>query len=237
MPVSYLEMEGIGRVAVRSDARIRQMSIQISARRGVWLNVPYGVSAKHAVEFLREKRDWIMTQIPRVQEMRRRREIDVTDGKEIRTRLYTVRMKLAEADFATYKTEGRTLTLFVPRGYEEERRMKVARNFLQWIYRREAMEVLPPRVKKWAEQGGFRYTRLSFRNNVSNWGSCSVENHISLNIKLMTCPDELIDYVIVHELCHTVEKNHSAAFWALVEHFCPDYRLRREQLNAIAKKG
>lgn len=76
----------------------------------------------------------------------------------------------------------------------------------------ECRRYLPQRIRNYAEKFGFRYGRVTFRNNISNWGSCSFDNNISLNIKLMKLPDEIIDYVILHELCHTVEKNHSAAF-------------------------
>lgn len=95
----------------------------------------------------------------------------------------------------------------------------------------EAKRYLPPRVKRQAERFGFKYGRLTFRDNVSNWGSCSFDNNISLNIKLMKLPDELIDYVILHELCHTVEKNHSAEFWQLVEKVCPGYAELRVRLK------
>ena len=95
----------------------------------------------------------------------------------------------------------------------------------------EARKILPGRVKLLAEKYGFRYTRLTFRNNISNWGSCSYDNHISLNIKLMKLPDEVIDYVILHELCHTIEKNHSADFWALVKKVCPGFESYRRALR------
>ena len=86
-------------------------------------------------------------------------------------------------------------------------------------------------MRYWAERCGFSYGKLSFRNNISNWGSCSFENHISLNVKLMKLPDEIIDYVILHELCHTVEKNHSPAFWKLMGKVCPDYAMLRIRLK------
>ncbi|MDR0982608.1 MAG: M48 family metallopeptidase [Culturomica sp.] len=97
--------------------------------------------------------------------------------------------------------------------------------------KRACREFMPARVEALACRHGFSYGRLSFRNNVSNWGSCSWNNNISLNVKLMRMPDEVIDYVIIHELCHTVEKNHSDRFWALVEKCCPDYRRLRAYLK------
>ncbi|MBQ3260409.1 MAG: M48 family metallopeptidase [Alistipes sp.] len=83
--------------------------------------------------------------------------------------------------------------------------------------RREAKEVLPGRVAFWTEKFGFRYGRVTIRASRSKWGSCSGENNISLSLFLMTLPPHLRDYVIIHELCHTVHHNHSAAFHALAD--------------------
>ena len=83
--------------------------------------------------------------------------------------------------------------------------------------RREAKDVLPGRVAFWAEKFGFRYGRVTIRASRSKWGSCSGENNISLSLFLMTLPPHLRDYVIIHELCHTVHHNHSAAFHALAD--------------------
>lgn len=83
--------------------------------------------------------------------------------------------------------------------------------------RREAKKVLPERVALLAERFGFKYGRVSIRASRSKWGSCSGENNISLSLFLMTLPEHLRDYVIIHELCHTVHHNHSASFHALVD--------------------
>lgn len=83
--------------------------------------------------------------------------------------------------------------------------------------RHEAKEWLPGRVAFWAEKFGFRYGRVTIRASRSKWGSCSGENNISLSLYLMTLPPHLRDYVIIHELCHTVHHNHSKSFHSLVD--------------------
>ncbi len=67
-------------------------------------------------------------------------------------------------------------------------------------------------------------SRVSLTNNLSNWGSCSVDGHIKISVRLLLAPEHCIDYVIIHELAHLVEHNHSRRFWALVEKVMPDYK-------------
>ena len=83
--------------------------------------------------------------------------------------------------------------------------------------RLKAKQHLPQRVAQMASQLGLRYGRVTIRAARSKWGSCSAENNISLSLYLMMLPSHLQDYVIVHELCHTVHHNHSAKFHALVD--------------------
>ncbi len=81
------------------------------------------------------------------------------------------------------------------------------------IDRVEAKTLLTMRLKQLARNNGFSYNRVFIRNQKTRWGSCSSINNISLNMKLVKLPDELIDYVILHELVHTRRKDHSKAFW------------------------
>ena len=95
----------------------------------------------------------------------------------------------------------------------------------------QALAWFPPRVRIFADQIGVRVGRTTIRNQKTRWGSCSAQGNLNFNCLLMLCPPEIRDYVIVHELCHRLEMNHSPRFWAAVEKVLPDYRQRRKWLK------
>jgi len=95
----------------------------------------------------------------------------------------------------------------------------------------QAAQVLPDRVRFFAEKMGLSHGRITIRSQRTRWGSCSAKGNLSFNCLLMLAPAEVQDYVVIHELCHRKEMNHSAAFWAEVEKFCPDYRVHRKWLK------
>ncbi|MDO4312311.1 MAG: SprT family zinc-dependent metalloprotease [Eubacteriales bacterium] len=94
-----------------------------------------------------------------------------------------------------------------------------------------ALEVIPPKAAHYAELLKVSYGRITIRNQKTRWGSCSSKGNLNFNCLLMLMPDEVIDYVVVHELCHRIEMNHSKEFWALVESVLPDYKNHKKWLK------
>lgn len=94
-----------------------------------------------------------------------------------------------------------------------------------------AKQVIPEKVAYYARLMGVTYGRVSIRKQKTRWGSCSREGNLNFNCLLMMTPPEVLDYVVVHELSHRLEMNHSARFWAQVEKVIPDYRKPRKWLK------
>ncbi len=95
----------------------------------------------------------------------------------------------------------------------------------------KALEVIPKRVEYYAKIMCVTYGRITIRNQVSRWGSCSAKGNLNFNCLLMLCPAEVMDYVVVHELCHLKEMNHSKKFWSEVSRFCPEYEQHKRWLK------
>ena len=102
---------------------------------------------------------------------------------------------------------------------------------LEAIYRKAAREYFPKRVSHYARMLGVTYGKISIRDQKTRWGSCSSEGNLSFNWRLILAPPDVLDYVVIHELCHRKEMNHSKEFWALVESLMPEYKERRKWLR------
>ncbi len=106
---------------------------------------------------------------------------------------------------------------------------------LEKRYRTAAMEYIPKRVAFYADVMGVSYGRITIRDAKTRWGSCSSIGNLSFSWRLMLAPFSVLDYVVIHELCHRIQMNHSKDFWRLVEQYCPDYKMKRKWLKENGK--
>ena len=117
--------------------------------------------------------------------------------------------------------------------YEEKQRRKEKR-FTDDDIRKmkdEAKKVIPCRVKHYADIMGATFGKITIKNQKTRWGSCSSKRNLNFNCLLMLTPDKVRDYVVIHELCHLKQMNHSKMFWAEVEKVMPDYKVYRQWLK------
>lgn len=107
---------------------------------------------------------------------------------------------------------------------------------LETLYRREARNHLEKRADHFADQMNVEYDKIEIRNQRTKWGSCSTTGTLGLNWRLMMAPPEVIDYIVIHELAHLRESNHSSEFWSLVAEFDPEYKEKAEWLEQNSAK-
>ena len=102
----------------------------------------------------------------------------------------------------------------------------------KWLLK-QAESYIPSRVNFLADRFDFKFNKVKIKNQKTRWGSCSSKKNISFNYKLLYFDKKVIDYVIIHELCHLKEMNHSIKFWNLVEEIMPDYRIQKKRIREL----
>jgi predicted metal-dependent hydrolase len=182
---------------------------------------------------IRAKQNWILTKLFERAERRTMRDervpVDWIDGARLPYlgADIVLRLELAARSHCVFDGESRELRLGVTPGLEE---WQIRERVKLW-FQDEAKRVFGERLDLYAPQVGVRYKAFALSSAGTRWGSCTVAGNIRLNWKLIHYPLALLDYVVVHELAHLREMNHSPAFWAVVGEVFPDYDGARAALR------
>jgi predicted metal-dependent hydrolase len=208
----------LGTVTLRKWRQSRNMKILVRAE-GVLVTLPLYTSFTEAEGFLDNHVDWALQAMKRLSDKQTKAQTLFTPDTEFGT--YSRKVQFIPADRHNVHVDIKrdTVEIYYPatRQIDDPLLQNTIRKAIEHAWRVEAREVLPVRLQQLAAQHGFHYKKLSIRSSRTCWGSCSPDNSINLSLHLMHLPDHLIDYIILHELCHTVHRNHGAAFWDLLD--------------------
>lgn len=218
--------EEFGDITIRRSARASQVRIRVAPNGSLRASMPVYAPLFLLKRLIKSSRSELREMIQQAQPL-----TQYTDGQQIgksHTILFRrggTRLQVKRSKQKIVATIPNSLVINSPAVTRAIREVTVE------ALRVEAKSYLPRRLQYLAEQHGFTYEKVRFSHASSRWGSCSTTGTISLNIALMKLPFELIDYVLVHELAHTVEMNHSEHFWALVAEADPLYKKHRTALK------
>ncbi len=209
----------IGDITIKKRVGNKNIRITVHPTNGVNVSIPWFVRFSTAEKFLSEREDWIISSIDKQKEKRKKREVVLGEGHPFWTlkRVVEFAEKPVNADgkikIVVSSNSGR---IEYPCGTSRENLAKAITKILRY----DAKVYLPARAKEMADKYGFSYNKVFLKDNKTNWGSCSRLNNINLNIHLMRLPQELSDYVILHELCHLKHHNHGEGFHKLLDKLC-----------------
>jgi hypothetical protein len=213
------------RIVTYRLTRTRRSSIGVVIdQSGVRVGAPRSVAVAEVEGFLRKHGQWVLRKLDAWRHSRSQRAFVVRDGAALPVVGETLPIRIA-AGAGRVRFEGKQIV--VEAGPNAD-----ARELLVCGLRGRALDVFRERLAAHASRMGLALPRLALSDARTRWGSCSRGGGIRLNWRLIHLPLRLIDYVIVHELAHLEEMNHSPRFWSVVERMLPDYRAARDELRA-----
>lgn len=219
-------------IKLKKSFKAKNISIKIKPFEGILVTVPMLVSFKLAEDFVKTKIKWINKNLNKVQKQEQSYTF-FSANSSFKTRSHLVNITSTELSKNTVHIENTNVKVLISKklSISSEENQLYIRNIILEIWRKEAKEYLPKRVKALAIDHDFNYQKLTIKNTKSRWGSCSFDNNINLSLHLMRISNELIDYVILHELVHTKVKNHSSKFWETLEKHCPNSKILDKELK------
>ncbi|MBN2166639.1 MAG: M48 family metallopeptidase [Marinilabiliaceae bacterium] len=214
-----VELSGIGPVILSTSNKWSRLTIRVRPFKGIEVCIPHGTAPMHVAQFMKTNSDWMKRALTKIKS--KEQELTIFDENTLfSTRTFSLRIESAQRDDVNLKFSNGMLHVHYPlhMNVKTSSIQSAIRHGIVEALRIEAKKYLPERLKELAFKHSFKFKQVFIKNLKSRWGSCSSVNNINLNLHLMRLPDHLIDYVILHELCHTREKNHGSGFWNLMNH-------------------
>jgi len=213
---------------LKRSYRARYLRLEIKPEIGLVVVSPRNCSITFIENFIQEKRGWILKQLAKSNDTcHRNQKHEITSGGTIY--LYGHSINIVERSLnhqpATAMLQGENLLVNLDHSH------KSLQSLIADWYHFKLNIVLTAKLVHWSRQMGIQYRGYKIRGQRTRWGSCSRNGNLSFNWKLLMTPDPVIEYVVIHELAHLREMNHSSRFWNLVAHYCSQYKIHRKWLR------
>ena len=222
------EVLGLRVEVVRSIRRTAALHI---IGRDLQVRVPDHVGDERVAAFLKRKRPWIRSKVAEIQLLPPHRTKELVSGESFPYLGRNYRLKVQEGHQVGVCLSGGYLKATIrPTELDEHLTLRIQQYLQNW-YRIRALERLQDKTNRYAQQIGVSPAGISVRNFKSRWGSCDKKGEVVFNWNIIKAPHSIVDYVVIHELCHLIHPNHSKDFWQLVGRFDTDYPGHRQWLK------
>ncbi|MDA3953535.1 MAG: DUF45 domain-containing protein [Bacteroidales bacterium] len=235
MPEKIIHFDDVGKITFRKNKRSRNVSIAIRPLKGVIVTLPYYLSYKYAIKIFNSKKEWVLKQLPKIEKIENKITV-FTETSVFNTKCRKLIICQNHSNNIKSKITHDTISVEYPESVNVKSKavQEIIKSAIIKALRKEAKEYFPKKTLDLAEKYNFKFNKVFVKNNKTLWGSCSSVNNINLNLHLLRLPDFLIDYVIIHELCHTVEKNHGKGFWNLMDSILGDAKAISKELKTYS---
>lgn len=220
-----IQINGLAVQVIRSSRR-KTMAIKIQEDK-VSLHLPKRMPLWLAKQFVSRKQEWIQRKLMHYQQRSPARQFTQGELQPFTGSRYPLNLLINNCQPAQLHFDQQHFTLTAPKGTEQQTYREL---FICW-YRQQAEALLSERTRQLSQQTGLVPGKIQIKSYKSRWGSCNIKGDIQLNWQLIQAPWHIIDYVIIHELCHLQHHNHSPAFWELVGSIDPNYPAHRAWLK------
>ncbi len=216
---------------VRSDKR-KTVGLAVDPKEGVIVTAPDGVEEEELKTVVKDRAGWILEKMELLREIKEpalTKEFMSGEKLQYLGRRYMLKIDEADIDNPDVTLKYGKFFITIPKD-TSERRKTVRNALLEWYYD-HALDKLKERVKRYADKVGVEPNSVKVKHQQKRWGSCTKDKDLLFNWRIIMAPMSIVDYVVVHELCHLKEKNHTDAFWRSVKSVIPDHEERKEWLR------